>query len=63
MRRFLAGLEAAYPHVATMLEFDSGEAAQVDFGKGPEVLNGSPAGRNPFTGQDGNVRNRRVSVS
>ena len=38
MRRFLAGLEAAHPQVTTVLEFDPGEAAQVDFGKGPEVL-------------------------
>ena len=38
VRRFLAGLEAAHPQVTTVLEFDPGEAAQVDFGKGPEVL-------------------------
>ena len=38
VRRFLAGLEAAHPQVTTALEFDPGEAAQVDFGKGPEVL-------------------------
>ena len=38
MRRFLAGLEAAHPQVTTVLEFDPGEAAQIDFGKGPEVL-------------------------
>ena len=38
MRRFLAGVEAAHPQVTTVLEFDPGEAAQVDFGKGPEVL-------------------------
>ena len=38
VRRFLAGLEAARPQVTTVLEFDPGEAAQVDFGKGPEVL-------------------------
>ena len=38
MRRFLAGLEAAHPQVTTVLEFDPGEAAQVDFGKGPEVI-------------------------
>ena len=36
--RLLAGLEAAHPQVTTVLEFDPGEAAQVDFGKGPEVL-------------------------
>ena len=38
VRRFLAGIEAAHPQVTTVLEFDPGEAAQVDFGKGPEVL-------------------------
>ena len=38
VRRFLAGLKAAHPQVTTVLEFDPGEAAQVDFGKGPEVL-------------------------
>jgi transposase len=38
LRRFLAALEAAHPRVTTALEFDPGEAAQVDFGKGPEVV-------------------------
>ena len=38
VHRFLAGLEAAHPQVTTVLEFDPGEAAQVDFGKGPGVL-------------------------
>ena len=38
MRRFLAGLEAAHPQATTVLEFDPDEGAQVDFGKGPEVL-------------------------
>ena len=38
MCRFLAWLEAAHPQVTTILEFDPGEAAQVDFGKGAEVL-------------------------
>ena len=38
VRRFLAALEAAHPQVTTVLEFDPGEAAQVDFGKGPEVV-------------------------
>ena len=38
VRRFLAGVEAAHPQVTTVLEFDPGEVAQVDFGKGPEVL-------------------------
>ena len=38
VRRFLAGLEATDPQVTTVLAFEPGEAAQVDFGKGPEVL-------------------------
>ena len=38
VRRFLAGLEAAHPQVTTVLAFEPGEAAQVDFGKGPEVV-------------------------
>ena len=38
MRRFLAGLEAAHPKVTIVLEFEPGEAGQVGFGKGPEVL-------------------------
>ena len=38
VRRFLAGIEAAHPQVTTVLEFDPGEAAQVDFGRGHEVL-------------------------
>jgi len=38
VRRFLATLEAAHPQVTTALEFAPGEAAQVDFGTGPEVL-------------------------
>ena len=38
VRRFLADLEAAHPQVITVFEFDAGEAAPVDFGKGPNVL-------------------------
>jgi hypothetical protein len=38
VRRFLAGLESAHPRVSTVLEFEPGEAAQVDFGKGPAIL-------------------------
>ena len=38
VRRFLATLEAAHPRVTTVLEFEPGEAAQVDFGKGPEIV-------------------------
>ena len=33
-----AGLEAAYPGATTVLEFDPGEAAQVNFGKGPNLV-------------------------
>ena len=44
VRRFLAGLEATRPQVSTVLAFEPGEAAQVDFGKGPQVgLTGVPA--------------------
>jgi hypothetical protein len=35
VRRFLAQLKAEHPEVTTILDFDPGEAAQVDFGKGP----------------------------
>ena len=38
VRRFLASLEAAHPQVITVLEFDPGEMAKVEFGKDPEVL-------------------------
>ena len=38
VRRFLAGLDAAHPRTTTVLEFEPGEAAQVDFGKGPDIL-------------------------
>ncbi len=38
VRRFLEGLEARHPQVSTALEFAPGEAAQVDFGKGPDSL-------------------------
>lgn len=38
VRRFLSGLEAAHPQVTTVLAFEPGEAAQVDFGKGPAIL-------------------------
>jgi transposase len=37
VRRYLAGLEAAHPQATTVLEFAPGEAAQVDFGSGPEI--------------------------
>lgn len=38
VRRFLQGVEAAHPRVTTVLEFDPGQAAQVDFGKGPDIV-------------------------
>ncbi len=37
VRRYLAGLEAVHPQATTVLEFAPGEAAQVDFGTGPEI--------------------------
>ncbi len=37
VRRYLAGLEAAHPQATTVLVFAPGEAAQVDFGTGPEI--------------------------
>ena len=38
VRRFLASLDAAHPRATTVLEFEPGEAAQLDFGKGPDIL-------------------------
>jgi hypothetical protein len=38
VRRFLNRLECAHPSVTTVLEFEPGEAAQVDFGKGPAII-------------------------
>jgi len=39
VRRFLKNLKDSVPPDATvMLDFDPGEAAQVDFGKGPEIV-------------------------
>jgi len=38
VRRFLQGLEATRPRATTVLAFDPGEAAQVDFGKGPDLV-------------------------
>jgi len=37
VRRFIQGLAEANPQVTTVLDFAPGEAAQVDFGKGPEI--------------------------
>jgi transposase len=38
VRRFLAQFKADHPQVTTILDFDPGEAAQVDFGKGPTII-------------------------
>ncbi|WP_084319498.1 IS21 family transposase [Deferrisoma camini] len=45
VRRFLQGIRKANPQATVMLEFAPGEAAQVDFGKGPTIphpLTGEP---------------------
>jgi transposase len=38
VRRFLQQLTDQHPQATVILDFDPGEAAQVDFGKGPEVV-------------------------
>lgn len=38
VRRFLQSLAQTTPRVTSVLEFAVGEAAQVDFGKGPEII-------------------------
>lgn len=38
VRRFLQGLAEVHPAATTILDFEPGEAAQVDFGKGPRIL-------------------------
>ena len=38
VRRFLQALEQAHPQATTVLEFSPGEAGQVDFGKGPTIV-------------------------
>lgn len=38
VRRFVQHLDAAHPDATVILEFDPGEAAQVDFGKGPDIV-------------------------
>ena len=38
VRRFVQRLDAEHPEATTILEFAPGEAAQVDFGKGPEIV-------------------------
>jgi len=37
VRRFLQGLKDAHPDVTTVLAFDPGDVAQVDFGRGPTI--------------------------
>ena len=37
IRRFLQQLKGAHPDVTTVLDFDPGDVAQVDFGRGPTV--------------------------
>ncbi|MDY6950801.1 MAG: IS21 family transposase, partial [Thermodesulfobacteriota bacterium] len=38
VRRFLSCLKDTHPQVTTILEFEPGEAAQVDFGAGPRIV-------------------------
>jgi transposase len=38
IRRFLAQYKTDHPDVTTILDFDPGDAAQVDFGKGPTII-------------------------
>ncbi len=38
VRRFVQQLEANHPEATVILEFDPGEAVQVDFGKGPDIV-------------------------
>lgn len=38
VRRFLQGLKRANPQATVMLEFEPAEAAQIDFGKGPTII-------------------------
>jgi transposase len=38
VRRFLQGLDEAHPQATVILDFAPGEAAQVDFGSGPRVV-------------------------
>jgi transposase len=38
VRRFLQGLAAAHPVATTVLDFSPAEAAQLDFGAGPELI-------------------------
>lgn len=45
IRRFLSSLKRSNPQATTILEFEPGEAAQVDFGSGPKI-------KNVFTGKE-----------
>ena len=38
VRRFVQRLDAQHPEATVILKFAPGEAAQVDFGKGPEIV-------------------------
>lgn len=38
VRRFLAQYKTDHPEITTILDFDPGDAAQVDFGKGPTII-------------------------
>lgn len=38
VRRFLRGLSQTHPNVTSLLVFAPGDTAQVDFGKGPEII-------------------------
>lgn len=38
VRRFLQGLDESHPRATVILDFAPGEAAQVDFGKGPRIV-------------------------
>lgn len=38
VRRFLTQLKETHPEVTTILDFAPGEAAQVDFGSGPQII-------------------------
>ncbi len=37
VRRFLQGYDRKHPQVTTILDFEPGDTAQVDFGRGPEI--------------------------
>nr|WP_049824366.1 hypothetical protein [Desulfurivibrio alkaliphilus] len=47
VRRFLQDLKGDNPQATVMLDFDPGEAAQVDFGSGPKLLD--PQTGKPFS--------------